>query len=89
MKTKPMLYKSTDKHLNPRLADEVAGVRGALSQAAERVPIPRRFEVVDHPDRPAVIIVDTVTGRSVEMGLCDYYGARVLLATLFPDGGAT
>lgn len=79
------LYVSTDKKSNPRLAAELASVRGGMLAAAERQGMPSRFDAVPHPDRPAMIITDIETGRSTIVAMCNYGGVRAALSDLLGD----
>jgi hypothetical protein len=74
---------STDEKLNPRLRGHVQTLRGSMVEALNKNPLPQRFTQTEHPDQPAVIIKDSVTGRELTVGLCDAHGARKALAAFF------
>lgn len=76
---------SSDKQLNPELAAEVQGVRGLFVSAAEKSPLPDRFFVKPHPDRPAVIIRDTETDKEFIVSLCHYQGVRQFITEMFGE----
>lgn len=64
---------------------EITGLQGAMAAAAQAAsPLPARFTATPVPGSPSVVIGDSRTGRMVEVGLCDYHGARKTLAALFP-----
>lgn len=66
---------TTDERLNPRLKEEVQSLRGLMWQSLPQIKS-KRFMMSQCPDRPAVIIRDTLTGKtSTEIGLCDLHGA--------------
>jgi hypothetical protein len=77
------LYTTKDKAMNATLASQVAGVRGAIFETAEQSPMPNRFDAVPHPDRPAMIITDIVTGKAAIVPLFAYRAARDVLFALF------
>lgn len=79
------LHISSDKRLNPALANELGGLRGGMAAAADAVQIPDRFDCHPHPDKPAMVITDMQTGRQVEVTLGGYRAARTVLAGLFSD----
>jgi hypothetical protein len=33
--------------------------------------VPSRFDFIEHPDRPAMILTDLATGRKTKVSLCD------------------
>lgn len=74
---------STDARMNPELKEEVQGLRGSMLGQAEKHEIPERFTVVPHPDRPALIITDSTTGRSTTVPLFAYGAIREALGDLF------
>jgi hypothetical protein len=74
----------SDERMNPALRAEVQDLRASMAAAAERrAPLPGRFTTT--PDGNRVTITDTVTGRSTSVGLCDYGGARQVLAAFFGE----
>lgn len=79
------LHISTDARLNPALASEVAGLRGGMAAAAERIDVPARFDFHPHSDLPRMIITDMETGRQAEVTLGGYHAVRTALAGLFGD----
>lgn len=82
---------STDTRMNPALREEITGLRGGMLAAmrASTPGTPARFTEAQHPDRPAIVITDTVTGAAVTVGLCDYRGARQVLAGFLAPDEAT
>lgn len=65
----------SDDRLNPQLKEEIQGLRGLMWQSMPNIKS-KRFMMSQCPDRPAVIIRDTLTGKtSTEIGLCDLHGA--------------
>lgn len=85
MTTTRRSYRSTDNRLNPALAAEVAGLRGGMTDAAEQQPLPVRFDAVEHPDRPAMIITDLETGRRTTVSMFAYRSVRQALNDLLGD----
>jgi hypothetical protein len=65
--------------------DAPRALSGMMLDASERFPLPSRFMVKagDHPS--GVVLLDTLTGRSVSLGLCDLIGARIALGAFFGD----
>jgi hypothetical protein len=78
---------STDKRMNPALKEEVTTMRGSILDQAEKSPLPDRFTLTNHPDRPAMIITDTQSNRSVTVSLFAYREVREALYTLFNEEG--
>lgn len=78
-------FRSTDKKLHPKVATKMAALRGAITEAAEKKPLPPRFDAIEHPDKPAMILSDLETGRQIRIALSDYYGARKVLNAFFGD----
>lgn len=74
---------SQDADLNPDLAEELSSLRGGMAGAAERVEVPDRFTFEPHPDRAAMILTDTETGKTTTVALCGYSDVRKALADLF------
>jgi hypothetical protein len=73
-----------DERMSPELRAEVEDLQASMAAAAERrAPLPGRFTT--DPDGSRVTITDTVTGRSTSVGLCDYGGARQVLAAFFGE----
>jgi hypothetical protein len=63
-----------DNSMNPELKKEIQGLRGLIWN--NMPALHSRFEMAQHPERPAVYIQDTKTGRISEpIGLCDLRGA--------------
>lgn len=85
MERAPKSYRKGDKALNPELAAQVATVRGAIEEAAERVAMPSRFEAFPHENRPAMVIHDRETGRETTVPLYAYGPVREALNDLFGD----
>ena len=72
--------------LNKELQDEVDGIQGCIKGAANKNPMPERFTAVSHPDgTPAMLLTDTVTGRTTSVSLYGYGPVRQTLNDLFPD----
>lgn len=76
---------TTDAGLNPKLANEVQGLRGMMLGAATKNPLPDRFVVEPHASRPAMIITDTVTGKTSTVPLFAYGEVRATLTDLFGE----
>lgn len=76
---------STDRRLNPELRAQVSEVRGGLVAQAHTQELPARFVETPLEDRPAVRLLDTATGRELEVPLCDLYGVRRALAYFFQE----
>jgi len=83
MKTKHNI--TTDARMNPELRTQVQTVRGGMVGAAEQFSLPERFKAEPLEDRPAFTITNSLTGRSTEVGLCNYGGVRQALRDLFGD----
>lgn len=77
---------SADSRLNPQLQEEVAGVRGSMTQAAEDQELPERFEVQYNNNNPTVTITDKTTGRQTVVPLFAYSNIRKSLNDLFGEG---
>ena len=76
---------TSDKDLNPQLKEQVQGLRGGIVAQAHNRPIPDRFICEGHPDRPAVIITDSETGKQVTVPLFAYGEVRTTLSALFGE----
>ncbi len=59
------------------------GIRDTAETAP--MPMPSRFAVKSASLPSAVVIVDQLTGRSVEVALCHYRGVREALSALFGE----
>lgn len=64
-------------------ADATRALSMGMRDAAESVSIPDRFMVKNGPRPSRVVILDTTTGRHVEVALCYYRGVREVLSVLF------
>jgi len=71
----------SDREKNPRLAAELAHLRGSINHGAET----RRFKRESHPERPAIIVTDTKTGRTTTVSLYAASATMDALAELFPE----
>lgn len=69
--------------MNPALRAEIQSLQQSMAVAACSIQLPDRFDSEPHGNQ--VTITDRQTGLTVTVGLCDYHGARKVLATLFPD----
>ena len=76
---------STDDRLNPQLAQQLSSLRGGLIETAEIQVMPERFTASPHPDRPAMILIDTVMGNSATISLFAYREVRKALQDLFQN----
>ncbi len=74
---------SADSNLHDKLKDELQTLRGAMVGAAEQFPLPARFRAEPHPDRPAFVITDSLTGRTATVSLFAYGATRQALNELF------
>ena len=74
---------SSDKNCNNVLREEVQGLRGGIKAQAEKHELPAWFEATPHPDRPAMIIEDTMSGKSTIVPLFAYGEVRKVLTDLF------
>jgi hypothetical protein len=84
---KKTVKKNQPKPLRQPKTDVEALSMGMAATAERNTMLPDRF-VLKEADAPnAKIIVDTATGREVRVGLCDYSGARKVLAALFAGQG--
>ena len=72
-----------DEKFNPALREEIQTLRGGLYTAAEQQPLPSRFTTEPDPNRPAVIITDTTSGRQCTVSLYAYREVRGVLTELF------
>jgi len=81
-KTTPPIANSADGLLAPALARQLGSLRGGMVEAAEKAPLPARFSAVPHPDRPAMVVVDELTGRSSTVPLYAYGAVRAALTDL-------
>lgn len=64
-------------------ADAIPILQGGMkSNADSRYKIPKRFKTEGNGS--SVIITDTLTNKSVDIGLCDYHGALKILEAFFP-----
>lgn len=63
--------------------DAVRALQMGMKDAAERNALPARFMQKEGPAGNCVILLDTKTGRTVEVGLCDLHGARAVLRAFF------
>ena len=73
---------STDKNLNPELKKDVQSLRGMIFSNMPNVENDR-FQMSSCIDRPAVIILDTVTGKITNpISLCNLRGAIQVLNDL-------
>jgi hypothetical protein len=73
----------SDRDANPALAAELGTVRGSMCDAAEKFPIPNRFDVIPCEDSPRMIIRDKQTGREARVPLYAYGAIRAALSELF------
>ena len=62
---------------------EVDVLQGSMQKQAEKFLLPSRFTTSGQGG--LISITDSVTGRSTEVALCDYAGARKALGQLFPE----
>lgn len=62
---------------------QVEGLRGIMGEQAEKISMPDRFVTKSIPDTPRVRVTDTLTGKTLEVGLCDYFGVRKALGAFF------
>jgi hypothetical protein len=85
-----MAEAAADPRRPATVAEEVTGIQGAMTGAAERYELPARFTAETTPAGNSMRITDRVTGLSAVVGLFAYGTARALLAALFPgdDGNA-
>ena len=74
---------SGDRYMNEDLRREIIPLRGSIVAAAERLPVPSRFEVRPHPDASAIVITDAATGREITVPLFAYGEVRRVLDGLF------
>ena len=74
-----------DANLHPKLRAEVGELRGAMVEASEKVPLPKRFKVLPMLSSPSMVIVDKLTKRSTQVPLYAYGAVRKVLAELFKD----
>ncbi len=65
--------------------EEVGELKGIVSQQAEKTYLPSRFKATNHPDRPAMIILDTETNKETTVGLYAYGEVRKVLNNLFGE----
>lgn len=73
---------SSDSKKNPALAGELSSLRGDMVAAAEKAPLPERYDARPHPDQPAMIILDHDTGRTTVVPIFAYGAVRQALADL-------
>lgn len=79
----PKLNKSLHETLGK---DAIPALSGIMGSNAERLyPIPKRFKVSDGSRGSCRTITDTHTGTSIEVGLCDYFGARQAIQAFFNE----
>jgi hypothetical protein len=57
----------------------------SIVTAAEVTPLTDRFGVVEHATRPAMIVVDRMTGKATTVSLYAYGAVREALTELFGD----
>lgn len=82
---KPQRRVVTHMTLNGERKSDVTSLRGGIVGAAEKNPLPARFEVEYSATHPRVIISDKQTGRKVEVPLFGYGVVREVLNTLFGE----
>lgn len=82
-KPAPRMNCSMDDHRSPEGRQLIGEMRGGMLAAAEANPLPDRFSAVPHPDRPAMIVCDEVTGKSCTVGMFAYGAVRQALTDLF------
>ena len=79
----PKLNKSLHETLGK---DALPALSGMIGSNAERLyPIPKRFEISAGTRNATRMITDTHTGTSIEVGLCDYFGARQAIQAFFNE----
>jgi hypothetical protein len=76
-------YRPSDMRLNTELREQVAGLRGGMTQQAEKTKMPIRFDAVEHPEHASMIITDMKTKRQTVVGLYAYRAVRQALQDLF------
>lgn len=80
----PKPRKATAKSLADKYGrDAIRALQNGMTDAAERQELPSRFMQKNGPRGNCVILLDTETGKSIEVSLCDLFGARQALAAFF------
>lgn len=72
----------SDKDCCPALREQLAAIRGTVTQTAEQVTLPKRF-AVEHTEKATVIIWDTFSEKGTEVPLFAYKEVRQALRNLF------
>lgn len=81
----PKDYRTIDMDKSPAVREAVADVRGAMGEAAERRPMPLRFDARPDPDQPFMLIRDMVTNRETRVPMFAYGTVREALNDLFGE----
>jgi hypothetical protein len=77
------MFIAKDVERDPHLARQLGELRGAMHAAAERTPLPERFDAIPHPLEPAMTLIDTETERYTVVPLFAYGAVRQALHDLF------